>query len=84
MTYQKRHISLKKIEEEYSKDSLKDTEEMYHLKEVIDTLDDTDKALLILYADEGSMAKAGKKFSVSAATVYANIKRIRQIINERL
>ena len=86
MTYQRQrtYIPLKKIEEEYSKDPLKDDEQMYHLKEVIDTLDDTDKALLILYADEGSMAKTGKKFSVSAATVYANIKRIRETIKERL
>lgn len=84
MTYHRHHISLAKIEDEYGKDEFKDDEQMYHLKEVIDTLDDTDKALLIIYADEGSMAKTGKKFNVSAATVYANIKRIRQIINERL
>lgn len=84
MTFQRRHISLKKIEEEYKEDPFKDDEEMYNLKKVIESLDDTDRALLIVYADEGSMAKAGKKFNVSAATVYSNIKRIREIIKERL
>lgn len=84
MTYQKRHISLQTIQSEYEKDPLKDDEEMYHLKEVIDTLDEVDKALLIIYSDEGSMAKTGKKFNVSPATVYSNIKRIRETIKERL
>ena len=48
---------------------------MYKIKQIIDELDDLDKALLIVYADEGSMAKAGGKFNVSAATIYSNIKR---------
>ena len=52
--------------------------------QIINELDDLDKALLIIYADEGSMAKAGKKFNVSAATIYTNIKRIRQVIKEKL
>lgn len=86
MTYQRQqtYVPLKKIEEEYSKDPLKDDEQMFKLKEIIENLDDLDRALLILYADEGSMAKVGRKFNVSAATVYANIKRIRNIIKEKL
>lgn len=84
MTFQKPHISLKKIQEEYVNDIFVDDDKMYRLKEIIDNLDDLDKALLIIYADEGSMAKAGKKFNVSAATIYTNIKRIRKIIKERL
>lgn len=76
--------SLQKIEEEYMGDFLKDDDKMYRLKEIIDELDDLDKALLIVYADEGSMAKAGRKFNVSAATIHSNIKRIRQIIKEKL
>ena len=76
--------SLKKIEEEYIGDFLKDDDQMFKLKQIIDELDDLDKALLIIYADEGSMAKAGKKFNVSAATIYTNIKRIRNIIKEKL
>ena len=77
-------IPLQKIEEEYTKDSINDDDEMYRLKEVIEDLDDLDRALLIMYADEGSMAKTGKKFGVSSATIYAHIKRIREIIKSKL
>lgn len=84
MNWKKEHISLQKIEEEYIGDFLKDDDQMFKLKEIIENLDDLDRAILIVYADEGSMAKAGKKFNVSAATIYTNIKRIRQIIKDRL
>lgn len=84
MNWKKEHISLSKIEEEYIGDFLKDDDRIFRLKEIINELDDLDKALLIVYADEGSMAKAGKKFNVSAATIYTNIKRIRNIIKEKL
>ena len=80
----KQQISLQKIEEEYEGDFLKDDERMYKLKQIINELDDLDRAILIIYADEGSMAKAGKKLNVSAATIYANIKRIRNKIKEKL
>lgn len=80
----RQQISLKKIEEEYEGDFLKDDDQMFKLKEIIENLDDLDRAILIIYADEGSMAKAGKKFNVSAATIYSNIKRIRQKIKDKL
>lgn len=76
--------SLSKIEEEYEGDFLKDDDNIFRLKQIIDELDDLDKALLIVYADEQSMAKAGRKFNVSAATIYTHIKRIRNIIKEKL
>lgn len=84
MNWKKEHISLQKIEEEYEGDFLKDDDQMFKLKQIINELDDLDRAILIVYADEGSMAKAGCKFNVSAATIYSNIKRIRQIIKEKL
>ena len=84
MILHKQQISLSKIEEEYEGDFLKDDERIFRLKQIINELDDLDKAILIIYADEGSMAKAGKKLNVSAATIYANIKRIRNIIKEKL
>ena len=84
MNWKKQHTSLKKIEEEYVDDIFVDDDKMYKLKQIINELDDLDKAILIVYADEQSMAKAGKKFNVSAATIYTNIKRIRQIIKEKL
>lgn len=80
----KQQVSLSKIEEEYEGDLLTDDDKMYKLKQIINELDDLDKAILIIYADEGSMAKAGKKLNVSAATIYSNIKRIRQVIKEKL
>ena len=84
MNWKKQHTSLKKIEEEYVADIFVDDDRMYKIKQIINELDDLDKALLIIYADEQSMAKAGKKFNVSAATIYTNIKRIRQVIKEKL
>ena len=84
MTFQKPHISLKKIQEEYADDIFVDDERMYKIKQIINELDDLDRAILIVYADEGSMAKAGSKFNVSAATIYSNIKRIRQVIKDKL
>ena len=84
MNWKKEHISLQKIEEEYEGDILKDDDRIFRLKQIINELDDLDKALLIVYADEQSMAKAGSKFNVSAATIYSNIKRIRQIIKDKL
>lgn len=84
MNWKKQHTSLKKIEEEYVDDIFVDDDKMYKLKQIINELDDLDKALLIIYADEQSMAKAGRKFNVSAATIYTNIKRIRQIIKDKL
>ena len=84
MILHKQQVSLSKIEEEYEGDILKDDERMFKLKQIINELDDLDRAILIIYADEGSMAKAGKKLNVSAATIYANIKRIRNIIKEKL
>ena len=84
MILHKQQVSLSKIEEEYEGDFIKDDERMFKLKQLIDELDDLDRAILIIYADEGSMAKAGKKLNVSAATIYANIKRIRNIIKEKL
>ena len=84
MISHKQQISLSKIEEEYEGNILKDDDQMFKLKEIIKNLDDLDRAILIIYADEGSMAKAGKKFNVSAAKIYTNIKRIRQVIKEKL
>ena len=84
MILHKQQVSLSKIEEEYEGDFLKDDERMYKLKQIINELDDLDRAILIIYADEGSMAKAGKKLNVSAATIYSHIRRIRNIIKEKL
>ena len=84
MKSHKQQISLQKIEEEYEGDFLKDDDRIFRLKQIINELDDLDKAILIMYAEKGSMAKTGKIFNVSAATIYTNIKRIRNIIKDKL
>ena len=84
MISHKQTPSLQKIEEEYIGDFLKDDDQMFKIKQIINELDDLDRAILIIYADEGSMKKAGSKFNVSAATIYTHIKRIREIIKEKL
>ena len=84
MISHKQTPSLQKIEEEYIGDFLKDDDQMFKIKQIINELDDLDRAILIIYADEGSMKKAGSKFNVSAATIYTHIKRIRQIIKDKL
>ena len=82
MTWKPPRISLKKIEEEYLGNVMTDDEEMYLLKERIASLDELDRALLIVYADEQSMAKTARKFGVSPATIHSNIKRIRKILTD--
>ena len=84
MISHKQTPSLQKIEEEYIGDFLKDDDQMFKIKQIINELDDLDRAILIIYADEGSMKKAGSKFNVSAATIYTHIKRIRQMIKDKL
>lgn len=84
MNWKKEHISLSKIIDEYDSDIFVDDDRIFRIKEIINELDDLDRAILIVYVDEGSMAKAGKKFNVSAATIYTHIKRIRNIIKEKL
>lgn len=80
----RQRISLQKIIDEYEGDIFKDDDYMYRLKEIIDSLPDLDKALLIVYSDEMSMAKTGKKFGVSSTTIHQRIKKIREYIKERL
>lgn len=77
-------VPYSKIEEEYVNDIFVDDDRMYRLKEIIQDLDDLDRAILIVYAEEQSMAKTGKIFSVSPATIHTNIRRIRNIIKEKL
>lgn len=77
-------ISLKKIYEDYEPDSLKDTEEMYTLKKAIKDLPVGDRAMMLLYADLGSIYRVGNLLHVHPTTVYSNIKRIRESIKDRI
>lgn len=84
MTSERPRISYTKIEEEYDADFLQDTEEIYRIKQIIKELDDVERAVLLIYADQGSMAKTGKILCVSPATICSHIQKIREKIKERL
>ena len=75
--FQETKVSLKKIYEDYEPDPLKDTEEMYALKMSIKNLPVGDRAMMLLYADLGSIYKVGSLLRVHPTTVYSNIKRIK-------
>ena len=81
---QETKISLKKIYEDYESDPLKDTEEMYALKEAIKGLPVGDRAMMLLYADLGSIYRVGTLLKVHPTTVYSNIKRIREAIKDKI
>ena len=71
-------IKLKDIYAEYEPDALNDTEEMYALKMSIKNLPVGDRAMMLLYADLGSIYKVGELLHVHPTTIYANLKRIKQ------
>lgn len=75
--FQETKVNLKKIYEDYEPDPLKDTEEMYALKEAIKGLPVGDRAMMLLYADLGSIYKVGALLKVHPTTIYANLKRIK-------
>ena len=77
-------IKLKDIYAEYDSDSMKDTEEMYELKEAIKNLSTGDRAIMLLYTDLGSIYRVGELLKIHPTTVYSNIKRIREIIKSKI
>lgn len=77
-------IKLKDIYAEYDSDSMKDTEEMYALKEIIKGLSVGDRAIMLLYTDLGSIYRVGELLKIHPTTVYSNIKRIREIIKSKI
>ena len=76
-------IRLKDIYAEYDSDSMKDTEEMYTLKEAIKSLPVGDRVMMLLYADLGSIYKVGELLHVHPTTVYSNLKRIKETLKEQ-
>lgn len=79
---------MKRILEEYLPDddlfSVED-ERMNALKHIIyEKLSETDKRVILLYAELGSQREVGRKLGVSASTVNILIKRIRNEILKHL
>ncbi len=81
-------INMTRILQEYLPDDSLFTEEderMLRLKHIIyDCLSETDKRVILLYAELGSQRDVGEKLGVSASTVNILIRKIRQKILELL
>lgn len=77
-------INMKRILEDYLPDDDVMSEEEWKvnaLKHIIyDRLSETDKRVILLYAELGSQREVGRKLGVSASTVNILIKRIREDI----
>ncbi len=77
-------INMKRILEDYLPDDDIMSEEEFRvnaIKHIIyDKLSETDKRVILLYAELGSQREVGRKLGVSASTVNILIKRIREDI----
>lgn len=75
--------NLKNVMEDYKPDYSiwrEDDEDMLMLKMALDSLEDSDRIIFVLYAEWGSLRKVGKKLGVSHSIIYKNISRIKRQI----
>lgn len=75
--------NLKKVMEDYKPDETiwrEDSDDMLMLKKALDSLDESDRIIFVLYAEWGSLRKVGKKLGVSHSIIYKNISRIKRQI----
>lgn len=73
--------NLKKVMEDYKPDETiwrEDDDDMLLLKRALDSLEDSDRIIFVLYAEWGSLRKVGKKLGVSHSIIYKNISRIKR------
>lgn len=77
-------MDLTGIFKDYEANLLEDDEWLYNLKEVIFSLPESEKIIILLYADLQSMRKVARKLHVSTATAYLAIDRIRNKVIEKL
>ena len=71
---------LKRALEEYKPDILKDEEEMYSLKSIIQDLPEIEKIIFLAYVELRSFTELSKVLGVSRSTCYWIIKSIREKI----
>lgn len=69
---------------DYIPDNWGDDDEMYRIKEVIDSLPFVQKKIFLTYAELGSYAAVGREFGVSTPTARTYIREIRDKIMELL
>ena len=75
--------NLKNVMEDYKPDYSiwrEDDEDMMMLKRALDSLEESDRIIFVLYAEWGSLRKVGKKLGVSHSIIYKNISRIKRQI----
>lgn len=78
-------LKYREIFNEYThSDDFVDDDEMLALKDAILSLDETDRTLLLLYTECGSMKITGQKLGVSSSLIHKNITRIRAILKDRI
>lgn len=53
-------------------------DDMLLLKQAMDSLEDADRIIFVLYAEYGSLRKVGKRLGVSHSIIYKNISRIKR------
>ena len=76
--------NLKAALEEYKPNLVRDTEEAYKLKEVIDSLPEVDKIVFLLYTELQSFSQLAKRLGVSRSTCFWTVRRIREDIIKKL
>jgi len=74
----------KKIFEEYEGNPFQDNDTIYKLKEIVKNLPETDRTLLIVYAECQSMKKTAELLKVSSGTIFTHIKTIREHIKKEI
>lgn len=67
----------KDIEPDYIPDIIKQSENGYKLMEILSTLPNDKRTILIVYAELGSIRKVAKVFNVSPSTIYNYLTEIR-------
>ena len=76
---------LNQLKDELEPDVLVDSEELYNIKDIIlNTLDENDRIVFLLYLEYNSMSKVAKLLHVSTTTIYYLIRKVRGIVKFEL
>lgn len=76
--------SIDRVFEEYSSDPLKDPEDIYELKSAIESLSHTDRTLITVYADTGSLKETSALLHISIYKAWKEVNRIKEEIKAQL
>lgn len=52
-------------------------DDMLNIKQAMDSLEDADRIIFMLYCEYGSLRKVGKRLGVSHSIIYKNVRRIK-------